>query len=82
VGGRGQKPETRKKLEARKKLEKRAESHLSGARFVRHTHGTPTYLIDNEHQTHLENFNHNSNFCNHQKEHDQSEHLPNEFPMK
>jgi hypothetical protein len=45
----------REKLEARKRLEKRADSHLSGARIVRHTHRTPTDLIYDEYQTHLEN---------------------------
>ena len=46
------------KLEARKMLLKRAESHLSGARCVRRTHRTQAYLIDNEHQTHLEQILH------------------------
>ena len=35
-------------------LENAAESPASGACFVRRTHGTPTFFIDNEHQTHLD----------------------------
>jgi len=31
---------------------KRAESHLSGARIVRRTHRTPTFLLERKYQTH------------------------------
>jgi hypothetical protein len=34
--------------------ENAARARQSGARFVGRTHGTPTALIGNEHQTHLE----------------------------
>jgi hypothetical protein len=40
-----------KKTEARKMLVNRAESHLSGARFVGRRHGIPTVLPENECQT-------------------------------
>jgi hypothetical protein len=37
------------KLEARKMLENAAESHTSGARFVRRTHGTQDSLTEKRH---------------------------------
>jgi hypothetical protein len=42
------------KLEARKMPENGAESPASSARCVRRTHQTPTFLAENELQTHLD----------------------------
>jgi len=45
---------TGKMLRRGKRLGIAPESPASGARFVRRTRGTPTFFIDNEHQTHLD----------------------------
>jgi len=72
----------REKLKARKMPEKRADSHLSGARIVRRTHRTPTILIHNEHQTHLENILPvTKTFAITKKDFDLPKHLPSKFSI-
>ena len=60
--------ESRKKLEARKLLVNRADSHLSGARFVRQPHGMPDTIARKKKHYKLDKiFTHNLIFDNDQK---------------
>jgi hypothetical protein len=48
TGGWGEKTRKREIAEVQKQLQKRADSHLSPARIIGRTHGTPTDLIKTE----------------------------------